>query len=226
LRFFLPKYNVRYYNALQIREHFSTLSEHLRDIFKSSGSSESLCYLKWFATIVSSEVLPTAFELLERCKFREQDPDRAQVTTFLTIFPDYPPLPEVEFSLKTSMALLAFHNLVENFTLGFATERLGIITQHLHCETYVSSTTSLNASLRRIGKLRLSRAFYHLELYGLLFCPSRYVHDVDTITGQPAEFFGHMNEVQLESFLCIRTFLLERLQNSWTKLKKILWKNL
>jgi len=162
---------------------------------------------------IPSEVLPIAVELLARRRFRGQDLDRAQVATFLNIFPYHVPLLKEEFSLKTSIALLSFHNLVENFMVEYATERLAIISKYLHTETCLSSNSSLNTSLTRIEKLRLSQAFYHLELYGLLFCPLHSARDVATITVQSAKFLGKITKGQLEAFLCVRNFLLERLTN-------------
>lgn len=77
----------------------------------------------------------------------------------------------------------------------------------------MSSNVSINTPLTRTEKLRLSRALYQLELYGLLFCPLHSVRDVATITVQAAKFLGKIPEGQLETLLCVRTFLLERITN-------------
>ncbi|TVY81169.1 hypothetical protein LSUE1_G006288 [Lachnellula suecica] len=155
---------------------------------------------------ISPGVLPVALEVLARRRFRGQGLDRAEVGTFVEGFPDTLPETEGEISFETSLELLSFHNLVEEFMEEFAIERLAIITQQLHPKRGLSDDTSLT----RTENIRLSRAFYHLELYGLLFSPLPSTQDVSTVTDQSAAFLKSITEGQLESLLCVRLFLVER----------------
>jgi len=178
--------------------------------------SATLCQMT--LNFIPAEVLPIAIELLARGRFRGQKLDRDEVAKFLNVFSHPIPLFDEEFSLETAIELLSFHKLVKRFMVEFSSERLAIITKYFHPD--LSNNISINASLTRTEELRLSRAFYHLELYGLLFRPSHTVRDVTTITVQSANFLGKITEGQLEALLCVRTFLLERLTGFLKKLEE------
>ncbi|EPE36421.1 hypothetical protein GLAREA_05759 [Glarea lozoyensis ATCC 20868] len=160
---------------------------------------------------ISYELLPLALEVHERGKVRGENLDCNQVEETLNNFPDDLPLPVEHFSLQTSIALLRFHRLVEKFMGEFVAERLEIIEEYLRPDTS-SSTTPVTYSLTDPERARLSRAFYNLELYGLLFPSSRPAPILMDLEAQAANFLGKMTAGQREAVLCLRIFFLERLR--------------
>jgi hypothetical protein len=155
--------------------------------------------------------LAIAWEVLKRQRHRGKTLNRVQLETFTSSFPRELCSPKKKFALEASVGLLSFHNLVENFLPEFATTRLAIITKYLRSEGYVSDNTSINPCLMTTEKARLSLAFYHLELYGLVFTP-KYKWQPAGVGPFSTQYLGNMVEGQMEALLCVRAFFLEQVE--------------
>jgi hypothetical protein len=157
---------------------------------------------------ISHDILPIALEVLTRPRSLDKLVDGPKVDDFIKGFPENLPLVGKEFEIKTSIELLRFHNLVEKFMVDFTTDSFVVINNYLELRSYPPDSNSIKLPITNTEKIPLSRAFYQLELYGILF------HSTDSrettgITRRSATFLKKITEGQLEALLCVRTFLIE-----------------
>jgi len=169
---------------------------------------------------ITDSVLPIAVDAFEQQKLREGYGVRIERLSFLEGFRQESLRKSYGFSLKTSKALHQFHSIVEFFMSDFTRTRIAIIENYLHSgNTHLLPHEPVSIVrdserafvLSHTEYIRLARAFYHLELYGDLFCREEiFYDDIDAIT-QSTLFLQRLTEWELEEFLCVRNYLIEKL---------------
>lgn len=163
---------------------------------------------------ITHSVLPISFDVLEMRQHRQPHGNRPAVLSFLKSFleesSNHPDL-----SVDTSKTLLHFHDVVEFFISDFTTTRLAIINDYIHPERRQSPNIVIepNASydLSAVERSRLARAFYYLELYGQLFYAPEHPGNQIAVAEQATMFLERLQDWKLEEFLCVRTYLIEKL---------------
>lgn len=170
---------------------------------------------------ITPRMMPLAMYLLEQSKIdRGLRHDPTAVHLFLKDFQpphfSFSDLPvERSLSPETSTELIRFHNVVEYFVSRFTDDRLTDIEtleRWSKARTMASARKQSDLKFSRVLSAtehsRLVRAFYHVELYGHLFY---YKNDIPQT--ERTLFLEKLRDFELAEFLCIRTYLLERL---WT----------
>ena len=164
--------------------------------------------------------MPIALDALEQSKHRGPQRNRTAVLTFLESSRRETLREQYELPLETSKALLRFHEIVDYFISDFTTKRLVIIKKYVNPENLHASRhdtlsaaaeTETDSALSQIEYSRLARAIYHLELYGSLFNTSGSRRDDITVIEQSSLFLQRLRDWELEEFLCVRNYFLEKL---------------
>ena len=177
-----------------------------------------LSHITW--NQITPAVLPIAVHALEQREHRGARRNRKTVFAYLKSFRQEMLREPHDSSLEIAKALLRFHETVEYFISDFTINRLTIIKNYIHPKnTHTSphetpsgaAEAEPNIALSQTEYSRLARAFYLLELYGGLFYTSDSREDDITVVEQSSLFLQRLRDWELEEFLCIRNYLMERL---------------
>lgn len=169
---------------------------------------------------ITPSALPIALDALAQRKPRGKRRDPTAVLAFLKGFRLESTSEPDELPLMTSKELLRFHNTTEYFIADFASGRLATIHNRLPSEIprlpseipYLPHEISRpTLSLSRVEYSRIARAFYIIDLYGNLFSTPKDAVDDITAVEQWTLFLERLRNWELEEFLCIRTYLTEKL---------------
>jgi hypothetical protein len=161
---------------------------------------------------ITPAILPLAINVLQQSYLRSHRRPRSKVLEFLETFKEPQSiLPQTTFSLEISKKLLKTHYIVEYFADAFITDRLNRLSKYI--PQIAPLLVDANASLGILGieHHRLTRAFYHLELYGSLFYDPEITDDVITVQEQSSLFLAKLPDWEIEEFLCVREYLLDSL---------------
>ncbi|RFU33643.1 hypothetical protein B7463_g2654, partial [Scytalidium lignicola] len=163
---------------------------------------------------ITPAILPLAVNVLQQSYLRSHRRSRSKVLAFLETFKQSPPtLSQNRFSLETSKTLLKTHTVVEHFVNTFVIDRLNRLSKYVPHITPLLAESKALLGISGIEHHRLSRAFYHLELYGILFYDPENADDVITVEEQSSLFLAKLPDWELEELLCVREYLLDGLSN-------------
>ncbi|EPE25437.1 hypothetical protein GLAREA_01349 [Glarea lozoyensis ATCC 20868] len=159
---------------------------------------------------ITPAALPLAISVLNLKHMRSYRHPRSDVFTFLETFKQSPPnLPEKRLSLENAKELLRVQYLVEYFVEEFLTDRLKNLSEHLPQITPAMVEGKEVIDFTGLERQRLFRAFYHMELYGILFEDSETMTDNITAEQQSSLFLTKLSDWEQEEFLCVRQFLFD-----------------
>ncbi|KAI9740239.1 MAG: hypothetical protein M1834_004817 [Cirrosporium novae-zelandiae] len=168
---------------------------------------------------ITSAALPLAVDALEQRKQRGPRRDGTAVLASLEDFRQKSPKIPYKFSLEILKALVQFHEIVEYLISDFAITRLANIENDIRLKTCRSSSKYSSGAadaksafvLSQTEHSRLVRAFYRMELYGQIFYTPESPQDEIALEEQSKAFLQRLEDWELEEFLCVRSYLIERL---------------
>jgi hypothetical protein len=159
---------------------------------------------------ITPAVLPLAISVLNLKHMRSHRHPRSDVFAFLETFKQsLPPLLEKRLSIENAKELLRVHYVVEYFVEEFLTDRLKKLSGQLPQITPAMVESKEVVGFTGIEHQRLFRAFYHMELYGILFEDAELMTDNITAEQQSSLFFAKLTDWEQEEFLCVRQFLFD-----------------
>ena len=123
-----------------------------------------------------------------------------------------------EIPLETWKSLLRFHRIVDSLIANFTSSRLVALENSLHPHKQTGLSRELpgrNLNLSQLEYGRLARAFYHLELYSYVKAYSKRDMLMACWT-----FMQSLRDWELEEFLCVRSYLMERLLDFLNKFEE------
>jgi hypothetical protein len=200
-------------NILHIKTLHSLVhaSPHFLHVYQ--GSHEDILTRIVYNQIAPS-VLPLAATVLSQNYLRSRRHPRSLILEFLETFRQAPsPSPPHKFSLEASKQLLKTHTAVEYLVEKFLTSRLTLLSEYFPDIPFLSSQGQHITGLQGIEHTRLFRAFYHLELYGLLFYDPETSHDNITARQKTVLFLVRLTDFEVEELRCVRDFLLDQLSS-------------
>ena len=163
---------------------------------------------------ITPTILPLAINVLQQSYLRSHRRSRSKVLKFLETFKQSSSaLSCSQFSLQTSKKLLETHAVVEYFVDSFIIDRLTRLSKYLPQIKPLLAESRALVSIPGIEYQRLTRALYHLELYGILFYDLEFADDVITVEEQASLFLAKLPDWELEEFLCVREYQLDGLSN-------------
>ncbi|KAN0096775.1 hypothetical protein V8E51_015580 [Hyaloscypha variabilis] len=148
---------------------------------------------------ITPAILPLAINVLQQSYLRSHRRPCSKVLEFLETFKEPQSiLPQNTFSLEISKRLLKTHYIVEYFADAFITDRLNRLSKYI--PQIAPLLVDANATLGILGieHHRLTRAFYHLELYGTLFYDPEIADDVITAQEQSSLFLAMLPDWEIE----------------------------
>jgi len=175
---------------------------------------------------ITPAILPLAINVLQQSYLRSHRRPRSKVLEFLETFKEPQSiLPQITFSLEISKRLLKTHYIVEYFADAFITDRLNRLSKYI--PQIAPLLVDANATLGILGieHHRLTRAFYHLELYGSLFYDPEIADDVITVQEQSSLSLAKLPDWEIEEFVFASIYLIVYLV-IWIKSRKILYKTM
>ncbi len=159
---------------------------------------------------ITPTALPIALDALEQRYIRKHGLGRSKQFT-----PPRTAIEPHEIPLETWETLLRFHQIVDRLILGFTGSRLVVLENSIHPQTQLPhEPPGRQLNLSQLEYARLTRAFYHLELYAYLFYDhnARNVQTILSIKFERARtFLESLRDFELEELLCVRSYMLERM---------------
>lgn len=169
---------------------------------------------------ITPAMLPLAVNVLKQSYLRSSRRPRSKVLEFLETFKQPFTLSPNELSLDASKRLLKTHTLVEYFVDAYITERLSILSEYLPHITPLLAKGRAAVGIPGIESCRLTRAFYILELYGILFYDPDFDEDTITTSEQSSLFLSKLSDWEVEELFSVREYLFDGLSNFLDELEE------
>ena len=166
-----------------------------------------LLHVSW--NHITPTAVPIALDALEQRDNRKHGLHRSKQFTFPRTLKEPHEIP-----LETWERLLRFHQIVDHLISDFTSSRLVVLESSIHSQTQTllpHEPLGRHLNLSQLEYARLTRAFYHLELYAYLF----YDIDVRNISSsrlkRARDFLESLRNFELEELLCVRSYMIERM---------------
>ena len=169
--------------------------------------------------VVANQFGPNLLPLaLQRHQLGRGDPDDLAASTSKSPS-DLSILVILGLSLENLQEVLKFHRVVNSFAKSFVQDRLSLATQAFapksseqKQDVSVEGTTRLEGAptLSRSEYFRLARALYHIEIYSMIFQNQKLARAQYPPYYHSRIFLQSLDDWELEEFLCIRSYLVER----------------
>lgn len=163
---------------------------------------------------ITPAVVSIALDALEQRERGRQRSDRTAVLAFLKESRQKNLREPLEIPLEVSKMLLQYHETVEYFISDFTINRLAVVESILPPESQSSSETTNPGrvlTLSQTESSRIARALYRLELCSHILSKPDRRGDVVAVAEQLSILLQSPSEWELEEILCVRNYLLERL---------------
>lgn len=205
---------------------------HTTLALSTTCSSYQTIYRNFEAEILSTicwneirpEILPLAITVLEKRTYRSSSRQIAVIMDFLADFSlTALEISPTAFTLERSKSLLQFHQVVTHYMKDYVRTRLSMLSIIAREIAHGSASDSLEeetienqskgiSELSRTEYLRLSRAFYLIELHGELFFAGEPYDQRVPAADQARLFLNSFKDWELEEFLCVRKYLISKLR--------------
>lgn len=170
---------------------------------------------------IPTAILSIAVNALEQRKLRGPRRPRGAVLEYLKNLGNDSNRRAHQFPMEVSRSLLQFDDITEYFISDFTRDRLTVIRNYLQgvasevspLKTTAVKTLYSDIYIAKSEHARLARAFYLMELFGHLFYRPTSPEDEITSAEQSTLFLQCLRDWELEEFLCVRSYLKEKLTN-------------